>query len=162
ANRTAGRRRAVDGHLLVGVDHVQGQPLAVRAVVMVGVRVVVEAELGVTPGAAKVRTGQGLGQSRPGQHRQRISQQQPHFQVRGRAGQQFELVHNAPPAGTAAASGSTSRNSGLSRDNGSATGTGRGRRTARAVRYTMGSTPAMNSTSPGSRSHSMRVWERKN
>src|SRR5262249_14134516 len=117
----AGRRRgAVDGHPLLLIDQVQRQPFPLRAVVVVRVRVIVEAVLAVAPRPLEMDPRQPLHQPRAGQHDDRVTQKQRYFQVRGQAQQRVPDVHDSPSTGTASSpslvADTTSRNSGLSWD----------------------------------------------
>src|SRR5262249_44061182 len=74
ASGTCGRRRAVDGYAIVGGEHVQRQPFAVGATVMVSAGVVVKAVFREASGAAEVRGGKGFGHARRSQHHGGITQ----------------------------------------------------------------------------------------
>src|SRR5579871_6362435 len=119
----------------------QSEALSLWTVIMVGIRVVLKAALGVAPRALEVDLGQHFGQSSTGEDNAHIAQDQPEFQLGGQAQKKRNRVHSAPPSENrcqgAVGAGETSVNKGLVVGT-SAGGIGvagdDGRRTARPVK----------------------------
>src|SRR5262249_23668002 len=152
----------VDGDPARRIDVEQAQPFAFGAAIVVCLGEVFEPALGTPAGLREMGPGQKLSDSGANQHDDHVAQHDPQFRIDRKAEHRIENVHDGQVAAVPGVSSVKSGSCSATPDGSSRALAGEGRKTALAVSTTSGTTPAMNTTSPGRRSHSMYECRSKN